>query len=440
MLGCTQALVTIPASSIYLVRPGEPVPVQAVINGAPARLVCNSTAPVIPDTATPAAVADPAEPRSLASAVPECAYFASSWLTPMVTSTAVIPGPAGGMAAGSMLQLNGSLLTNSSSDIAIMVGDVPCTVQSVAGDGASVTCLLPDLTAGPADVTLVVAGAGAATMPAGGPALPLTVLLSVGRVIASARASMFGGFELTVNGSGFGVFDASANSSACGTSIRCSNASMSVSVTGSTPGPVEAVLLSSTFSLATIRVPRFVATSAAATFQLNLQLRVFDKATNTTISTATAPFTLDRAFAPSISTVSPRSVDPYTASNITLTWTLPAAAAAAGALLNATQPGAASTVTVALQAGRNTQRFACANAAVVSSNLTVSQYVETVTCTAGADMPAAVYGMWACLPAVGCGYFASAVRINATVTGISAAAGSTAGGTRLVITGTGRQR
>lgn len=434
-----QALVTVPTSSIYLARPGQAVPVQAIINGAPARLTCNSTSLTIPAMATPAAVLDPQEPSRLSAVAPECGYFASSWLTPIVTSTAVIPGPGGSMGAGSILQLNGSLLTNSNSDVAVMIGDVRCEMLSVSESGSSASCIMPDLTAGTADVTVTVAGAGAATMPTGGAALPLVIPLSVGRTVLPARVSFLGGVEVTVNGSGFGVVSAngSSNSSACAASFRCRNTSMSVSVSGATPGPVEPVLLSSTFTAATIRLPRFVATSTTASFQLNLQLRVFDRASNSTISTATVPVTLERTFTPTVSTISPRALQPYTAGNITLSWAVPAAAAAAAGLLYATDAGAASVASVALQAAPSTRRVICGDALVISSNLTGSQCMETVSCAVGADMPAAVYGLWVCLPAVGCGHFAAAVHVNVTVAGISAAAGSTAGGTKLIITGTG---
>jgi hypothetical protein len=436
---CThmQALVTIPTGNIYLTRPGHAVPVQAIINGAPARLACDSL--TIPVTATPAAVLDPQEPRRLSAVAPECGYFASSWLTPVITSTAVIPGPGGSMGAGSILQVNGSLLTNSSSDVTVMIGDVQCEVLSVLEDGSSASCLMPDLTAGTAHVTVTVAGAGAATMPTGGAVLLLVIPLSVGRTVLPARVSFLGGVEVTLNGSGFGVVSAnsSSNDSACGASVRCRNTSMSVSMSGATPGPVEPVLVSSTFTAATIRLPRFVATSTAASFQLNLQLRVFDRASDTTISTATVPVTLERTFAPTVSTVSPRVLQPYTAGNITLSWAVPAAAAAAAGLLNATDAGAASVASVALQAVRSTRRVTCGAALVLSSNLTSSQYLETVSCAVDADMPAAMYGLWVCLPAVGCGHFAAAWQVDVTVAGISAVAGSTAGGTKLTITGTG---
>lgn len=431
-------LVTIPSSNIFLVRPSTPVPVQAVINGAPARLACNASAALtISDTTTPAAPVDPDEPRTLPRMAAECAYFASSWLTPVITATSVIPGPGANMAGGT-LQLNGSLLTNSSSDITILIGDVECLVQSVSADGGSVTCLLPDMTAGPADVTVTVAGAGAASMPAGGATLPMVVPLSVSRSVVPARAAFFGGVELTVSGSGFGVFEASGNSSsACGGSIRCSSTSMVVAVTGAAPGPAVPVLMSSSFNQTIIRLPRFVATSTAATFQLSLLLRVVGTATNTTISTATVPLTLDRAFTPAVTAISPRALQPHTPANLTVSWALPAAAAAAAGLLNATAPGTASLAEVALQAPGSDQAFPCVGAVVQSGNLTSSQFAETLTCAASPDMPAGLYSLWACLPVVGCGYFAAAVQVNASVASISAAAGSTAGGTKIVITGTG---
>lgn len=414
LLRALQALVTISSSNIFRVRSSTPVPVQAVINGAPAQLTCNVSADLaISDTTTPAAPVDPDEPRTLPPVAAECAYYASSWLTPVITATSVIPGPGGNIAGGT-LQLNGSLLTNSSSNITILIGGVKCLVQSVSADGGSITCLLPDLTAGPADVTVTVAGAGAASMPAGGATLPLVVPLSVSRSVVPVRTAFFGGVELTISGSGFGVFDASVNSSsACGGSIRCSSTSMAVTVTGAAPGPAGPVLMSSSFNKTTIQLPRFVATSTAATFQLSLLLRVFDRATNTTISTATVPLTLDRAFTAAVAAISARGLQSRTPANLTMSWALPAAAAAAAGLLNATATGTASLADVALQAPGSNQAFPCAGAVVQSSNLTSSQFAETVTCAASPDMPAGLYSLWACLPAVGCGYFAAAVQVNA---------------------------
>lgn len=197
------------------------------------------------------------------------------------------------------------------------------------------------------------------------------------------------------------------------------------------------MLVSSSFTQAIIRLPRFVATSAAASFQLNLQLRVFEVAGNKTISTTTVPVTLDRTLTPTISAITPRELQPYTAASINVTWALPAASAAAVGLLNATAAGVTSLAAVSFQAPGASRRVSCLNVTVLSSNLSSRQYVETLNCAVGPDMPAASYNAWLCLPSLGCGYFGAAVKINATVTGISAMSGSTAGGTLLVISGSG---
>lgn len=436
-----QALVPIPTSNLFLVRPGQPVPVQVAVNGAPAEMACvNSSSLYVPTTATPAMVVDSLEPRSMQGQPPgACVYLASSYLTPVVTSFAILPPPDGGLWAGSVLQLNGFLLTNISSNASVMVGDVPCVVQSVAEDGSSMSCLLPDMTAGPVDVVLTVSGAGAASMPGGGRTLRLTVPLRVNSTaVTPARGSFFGGWQLTVNGSGLGVLtagnDSAVNPGVCGgSSGRC----MAVSVSGTSPGPVEPSLVASSFTQAVIRLPPFVATSTSSTFQLSLQLRVFDVVTKANITTATVPVTLDRTFTPSITTTSPGSMAPYTHGNVTVTWAVSAAAAVAAGLLNATAPGATSLAAVALQPGNDTARISCASPTVVDSNLTSAQYTETLTCLVGGDMPAATYGLWLCLPSIGCGYKPAVLQVNATVSSISAVAGSTAGGIRLVITGTG---
>lgn len=413
-------------------RPGQPVPLQAAINGAPARLACNSTRQQVADTVAPPALLDASETRMLESRAPACTYFPSSWLTPLVTTATVMASPT---TAWGVLQLNGSLLTNSTADIAITVGDAVCVLQAIAGESGSASCLLPDLTAGLADVVVTVQGAGAATMPGGGPTLRLMVPLSVSRSVVPARASMFGGVTLTVNGSGFGIV--AGSNSTCEASSRCNSTGMSVAVVGALPGPVEPVLLSSSVYQATIRIPPFVATSTAASFQLNLQVRVFERAGNKTVSTATFPLALERSLTPGISSISPRELQPYTAANITLTWTLTAAGAAAALLGNSTQSGTPSAAAISFQASPSSRTISCMNATVLTSNLSTSQYEETVSCAVGADMPAASFGVWLCLPSLGCGFLRAGVQVNATVTSISAASGSTAGGNQLVVNGTG---
>jgi hypothetical protein len=94
---------------------------------------------------------------------------------------------------------------------------------------------------------------------------------------------------------------------------------------------------------------------------------------------------------------------------------------------------------ISLQSSPSAPMVSCGNATVANSNLTISQYAEAVTCLMGPDMPAAAHALWVCLPNIGCGYQAAAVQANASVASISAAAGSTAGGTQIVITGTGEQ-
>jgi hypothetical protein len=338
----------------------------------------------------------------------------------VVTSTAVVI--VGGR---SVLQLNGSLLTNVSGDITIMAGNTPCPVQTVAANGGSVTCVLPDLAAGPAEITLVVAGAGAATMPTGGDLLIYTVPLATSLPVTAPKASMFGGIELVVNGSGFAP-------------DSDSKTQVSVSVSGAAPGPVKPVLAGSSLTQATIRLPMFVATSTAPVFQLNLQLRVFATSSNTTLGTVAVPVTLDRTFTPAISSISPRDIQPYAVNNnLTFTWRVSSTAAAAAGLTNATDASAASLAAVSLQTTLGVRRFSCSNTTVLASNMTAANYSETVTCILSPDMPAASYNLWVCLPAIGCGYVPASVRANASVTGISAVAGSTAGGTQLVITGIG---
>jgi hypothetical protein len=182
----------------------------------------------------------------------------------------------------------------------------------------------------------------------------------------------------------------------------------------------------------------FVATSTAPVFPLNLQLRVFATSSNTTLGAVAVPVTLDRTFTPAISSISPRDIQPYAVgNNLTFTWRVSSTAASAACITNATDASATSLAAVFLQTALGVRRFSCSNATVLTSNMTTANYSETVTCILSPDMPAASYNLWVCLPAIGCGYVPAAVRANASVTGISAVAGSTAGGTQLVITGTG---
>jgi hypothetical protein len=296
---------------------------------------------------------------------------------------------------------------------------------TVTLDGGSATCLLPELAAGLHAVVVTVAGAGAAAMPGGGAAGSLPVALAV-REVTPSRGSFFGGLQLAVNGTGL-------------TPGNDSRTAMTVSVTGSTPPPV--LLSSSSFRQALLTLPRFVATSSAATLQLNLQLRVSEVAGNKTIATAVVPLMLDRAWTPLVSDVAPRAAPANTPVNLSLTWAVSAAATPTAGIGNASAPpGSASLASVVLQAGNSSRTVACVNATVLRGVLNGSTgNVESLSClVADGGLSASDYAVWVCLPSIGCGYRGpTAVSVNASVSAISPAAGSTAGGTLVTLQGTG---
>jgi hypothetical protein len=223
---------------------------------------------------------------------------------------------------------------------------------------------------------------------------------------------------------------------------------MDVSVIGSSPGQVTLVISSSTNTLAVVQLPRYKATEAATTRQLTLQLHVFDSASNTTIATAAVPYILDTAYTPSVAGVTPVTVEPFTASNVTLTWSTGAVAAGIAGMNDSLQVGTVSAAKISLQTGSNGPVYACGMAAagsatpeaiIITSNLnsTAGSYQETVTCEMPATLPAAAYDAWVCLDGVGCGFAAAAVQVPLNISSISQTAGSIAGGTELIITGTG---
>jgi hypothetical protein len=424
----------IPRSQIYLARPGSMVPVQAIINGAAARSNCSSSSTAVFATATPSAPApDALEPTTFAAICPTCGYFPSSYLTPVVNSSVLSGAP--GDVAPSILTLNGALLANISGDVNVTVGGAQCSIREVAADGSSVSCDLPALPAGDAAVTLSVAQAGFATMPGGANTTRIYTPM-VFKSLSPIRGSYHGGVMLSVAGSGFARYPSN------------SSVQMEVTVVGSAPGPVTPALESSTNVLANIRLPRYKAMVAAAMRQLTLQLRVFDSITNTTIAVAPVPYTLDTAYTPSVSQVTPATLQPFTAANLTISWSAGAAAAVVAGVNDSLPEGTASAAEVYLQSGSNGLVYACGSVSgegtssdvvVTTSNFnsTAGSYQEGVYCELPGTLPAARYDVWVCLDGVGCGFAAAAVQVPLTVNSISRSAGSIAGGTELVITGTG---
>jgi hypothetical protein len=428
-----QPSVVIPQSQIYLSRPGSMVPVQAWINGAAARSNCSSSSSAVFSTATPPAPAsDASEPTTFAAAGPACGYFPSSYLTPVITSFAVSGAPDS--VAPSLLTLNGALLTNQTGDVTITVGGEQCSITEVAANGSSVSCTFPALQAG--DAAIMLAQAGYAAMPGGGNTIRINTPLII-RSLSPSRGSYHGGVLLSVAGSGFARFPSN------------SSVQMEVTVIGTAPGPVTPAMASSTNTLATIRLPYYKAGVTAATRHLTLQLRVFDHVSNTTIASAAVPYTLDIAYTPSVSGATPAILDPFTAGNITLSWSVGAAAAGVAGANDSLPAGTASVAKVFLQSGSNGRVYACglvpeegANPQVLvttsSFNSTAGSYQGSISCQMPATLPAAGYDVWVCLEGVGCGFAAAAVRVPVNVSSISRSAGSIAGGTELVITGTGK--
>jgi hypothetical protein len=410
------------------------VPVQAWINGAAARNNCSNTNIAAPTTLTPPApVPDALEPTTLAAVGPACGYFPSSYLTPSVTSFAVSAGADD--SAASTLTLNGTLLSNHSGEVTITVGGEQCSITELAADGSSVSCILPALPAGDATIMLAVAAAGYAAMPDGANTAMITTPLVVNSP-SPARGSYHGGVVLSIAGSGF----------AAGPSN--STVQMAVTVIGSTPGPITPFLASSTNTLAMVQLPRFKAAVAAATRQLTLQLRVFDGASNITVATADVPYILDTAYTPSVTQVTPTTMEPFTAANLTVTWSVGATAAWVAGANDSLPAGTTSAAKVLLQAGLNGPLYACGvvsdgsvtpEVIITTSNLnsTAGIYQETVTCEVPATLPAASYDAWVFIDGVGCGFAAAAVRVPLNVSSISRTAGNIAGGTELIITGTG---
>lgn len=430
-----QPSITIPQSQIYLARPGSMVPVQALINGAAARSNCSSSTSTVPSTATPPSPApDASEATSLAAAGPACGYFPSSYLTPTVISFAVSAAPDSG--SPSVLTLTGALLTNQAGDVTVTVGGEQCSITEAAANGSNVSCTLPALPAGDADVMLVIAGAGYAAMPGGSNTVRITTPL-VTRSLTPARGSYHGGVVLSVAGSGFAKLPSN------------SSMQMEVTVFGLAPGPIAPALASATNTLAAIRLPYYKAAVSAATRQLTLQLRVFDRASNATVATATLPYVLDTAYTPSVTRVTPATLEPFTPANITLSWSVGAPAAAGAVGVNDSLPaGTASVARVFLQGRATGRAYECGLVAgegatpqvvITTSNLnsTAGSYQEAIACQLPATLPAAVYDVWVCLEGVGCGFAAAAVRVPVNVSSISGSAGSIAGGAELVITGTG---
>ncbi len=214
-------MVQVPLTSCYLWAPGTQVPLTVRVNGARARLNCSAASTTL--STSPSQTLDPAEPSTLALATGTCAYYYSSYATPMLTSIAVVAGSStvtkigalttavSGMDVPTKLQLNGTGLgsSNGAADYSISIGGSACTSVAVAADGSSVTCSVPALPAGNQPLQVAVAGKGYGLMPAVASLVTMStvnVTYSAGiTTLNPASISFWGGTTVAVTGYGFGA-------------------------------------------------------------------------------------------------------------------------------------------------------------------------------------------------------------------------------------------
>jgi hypothetical protein len=345
-------------------------------------------------------------------------YFYASPLTPAFSSAAPPQGSTSlaSITSGGNLTLNGTRLSASTSDYSITLGGVPCPAISADVDGSGrglVTCDLPALPAGVRVLRVLVAGRGFAMMPPAPAAallpapqpweLPVAHAVRLAS-LAPARGSFWGGSLINITGFGLAPTNESGAPAAPGAAVTAA------SISGATPAgaPLAVALVSaSAAGWAVVSVGRLTTAKATpSTFQLTIQLKVVDPATNTTLGAGTIAYTLDKAYAPVVSAANTTATANGTR-RVALSWRVQqgtgSAAAGGGGGAPWAAPagaGAASTAGVTFQAGSGGGAavagplFKCGGATVLNSTLNATSYSEVLQCDLPVDLPAANYTAW----------------------------------------------
>jgi hypothetical protein len=448
-------MAAIPATRLYLARPGEPAPIQVLVNGVPLLHGCPAASLTLP--ASPSVGSS--EGRTLFTEAGQCAFAYSSHLTPAIGAV----GPTSVSQAQQTLSITGLFrFSGSPGDIEITVAGAACPVTAVTATAAApppdagqpaaagspppaalgaepayaVSCALPMLPAGQNELRVLVAGSGAAELPGAAARLALSyapALASIGPL----RGAPSGGTDVVLTGAHFAPMPAPAAGA-------LANRTTTVTLSGGPPGsPLRLDVLSVNLTTITARLRRAVASSASSggsgTSALSFRVSVADAVAGGSSSSGALSFTLDRGYAPSVAGLSPTALAAGAAAPlIGFEWT--AAAAAAGAVALAGNGSRAAVQLISYGSGGGgavaQASYDCGGAVALNSSSGGGSYSEHVTCSPPAALPAGEYVLWACLPS-GCGHAATNLTVSASVSGVSPNTSTTAGGQLVTISGLG---
>lgn len=199
--------VDLPWSQVLPFLPGTPLPVNALVNGVPAVPACPGGNTI---DLSGAGAAQPGEmPVATLPGGGQCSFVYSSFRTPTLTTwvnpASTLPSPP------TTLTLTGNLLGGlAAANYSATVGGAAASIASVTGNATvqSVAVGLPPLPAGTYPVLLGASGFGYArnapgTSPDVRTKYPLSLSPSGIISLPAVRASVWGGLDVTLRGSGF---------------------------------------------------------------------------------------------------------------------------------------------------------------------------------------------------------------------------------------------
>jgi hypothetical protein len=454
-------MAVIPATRLYAARPGQPAPIEVLVNRVALLHACPSASLQLP----PSPSVNSSEGLVVSAEAWRCSFLYSSYLTPSIASVS----PTTVSQAQQTLSLTGARFSGSASDISITVAGVSCPITAITASEANqtaaasnstasssgppppsgpssvsspsspadaaagfeptytISCALPMLPAGQNELRVLVAGSGAAELLGAAARLSLAYAAAL-TSIGPARGSFHGGTDITISGANFAPMPPPAAGA-------LANRTTTVAITGGPPGnPFRLDVLQVNLTTITARLRRSVISSGSSTSTLSFRVTVTDAVAGTSSSSGTSSYALDKSYSPAVANLAPTSLAAASTEALTFDWS--AGTAAAGAVA---AEGNSSRVTVQLTSyggGGVQASYACGGAVALSSKTSSNSYSERVSCSPPGQLPAGSYVLWACLPS-GCGYAATNLIVDASIIGISPNTSTVAGGQVVAISGLG---
>jgi hypothetical protein len=283
------------------------------------------------------------------------------------------------------------------------------------------------LPAGQNELRVMVAGSGAAELPGAAARLNLAYAAAL-TSIGPARGSFHGGTDITISGIHFAPMPPPAAGA-------LANRTTTVAITGGPSGnPFRLDLLQVNLTTITARLRRSAISSSSSTSTLSFRVTVADAVAGTTTSSGTSSYTLDKSYSPAVVNLHPTSLAAASAASLDFDWS--AGTAAAGAVVPEGNSSRVAVQLISYGDGGAQMSYTCGGAMALSSKTNTNNYSERASCSPPPQLPAGSYVLWACLPS-GCGYAASNLTVNATISGVNPNTSTVAGGQLVAISGLG---